>query len=253
MATPSSKPTSFKRDLPTAFRAVRKLLADGNDTAQVFIIMRALNGPSARHGYDRLLETREGARLAYRRTELAERLSEPEFVASFAPGTVGAAYRAFLEQTGYSAAGLAEVSNLNSEPLIEHPYAWYGRRMRDVHDIWHVLTGYKADEMLGEASLVAFSYAQSGGLGWAFIALSSALKSLRVTRSTAFTRAVIEGWRHGRKAAWLPAEDYEALLNEPLEAARARLGIRPAEAYLRAQQALAEQFKDGAGGQPAQA
>jgi ubiquinone biosynthesis protein COQ4 len=35
-----------------------------------------------------------------------------------------------------------------------------------VHDIWHVLTGYRRDA-LGEACLVAFSYAQTRGLGWA--------------------------------------------------------------------------------------
>ena len=74
------------------------------------------------------------------------------------------------------------------------------RRTRDLHDLWHVLTGYKADESLGEASLVAFSYAQAGGLGWAFIAVSVALKSLRVTGDTAFLRAVWEGYRNGRKA-----------------------------------------------------
>ena len=36
----------YKRDLPTAFDAIRKLLADGHDTEQVFRIMRALNGPA---------------------------------------------------------------------------------------------------------------------------------------------------------------------------------------------------------------
>jgi ubiquinone biosynthesis protein COQ4 len=241
---------NYKRDFPTALRAVRKLLADGNDTTQVFVIMRALNGGVAKKNYTRLLGTPAGARLAYRRVELAERFSDPAFVASFAPGTVGAAYRSFLESTGYSAAGLAEISNLNGEPLVEHPYAWFGRRMRDIHDIWHVLTGYKADDTLGEAALVAFSYAQSNGLGWAFIALAASLKSLRMTRSTVFARAVIEGWRAGRKALWLPGEDYEALLHEPLEAARARLRIGEPVAYLAAQKQLGEALKPQGKGQP---
>ncbi len=167
------------------------------------------------------MRTPNGPKAAYRRVELAERFSDPAFIASFEPGTVGAAYRSFLESTGYSATGLADISNFDREPLIEHPYAWMGRRTRDVHDIWHALTGYKADETLGEASLVAFSYAQTGGLGWAFIAFASALKSLSVTRNTAFVRSVIEGWRNGRKATWLLGEDYEALLHEPLDAAHA--------------------------------
>ncbi|MCP3022153.1 ubiquinone biosynthesis protein COQ4 [Cupriavidus basilensis] len=221
----ATSPALYKRDLPAAFRAIRKLLANGDDTTQVFLIMRALNGPSAPKNYARLLRTTSGRRLAYLRVELTERFSDPAFIASFAPGTLGAAYREFLEQTGYSAAGLAAISNLNSEPLVEDPYAWFGRRTRDIHDIWHVLTGYKANENMGEAALVAFSYAQTGALGWAFIAVATALQSLRKTGNTAYLRAVVEGYRHGRKAKWLMAEDYETLLHEPLEAARARLGI----------------------------
>ena len=229
---------SFRRDLPAAFRALRKLLADPDDTTQVFIIMRSLNGPLPARNFARLMTTTDGPRQAYRRVELAERFSDPAFIASCAPGTVGAAYRAFLERTGYSAAGLAEISNLDREPLVEHPYAWCRRRLRDVHDIWHVLTGYQADEPLGEAALVAFSFAQSGGLGWAFIATAAALKSVRLTRSTASAAAILEGWRRGHRAEWLFAQDYEALLHEPLDAARARLRIAPPTRYRRLHDAL---------------
>jgi len=238
-AAADAKPHPYKRDLPAAFRAMRALLRDPNDTAQVFVIMQSLNGPSAPINFDRLMRTEGGPKQAYRRIELAERFSDPAYIAGFAPGTVGAAYRVFLEQTGYSAAGLADVSNPEGRPLVEHPHAWMARRIRDVHDIWHVLTGYQADEPLGEAALVAFSYAQTRGLGWAFIAGAAVLKSLRVSRSTTFARAVLEGWRRGRRAAWLLGEDYDVLLNEPLEAARARLNIDPAPAYAKAQDELA--------------
>lgn len=231
----------YKRDLPTAFRAMRKLLANGDDTQQVFVIMRALNGAAVPKRLQRLLKSPAGAQQLERRVELAERLSDPAFIASFASGTVGASYRAFLEQTGYSAAGLVEVSKVTRGLEADDACAWMGRRTRDVHDIWHVLSGYQADESLGEAALVAFSYAQAGGLGWAFIAFAATLKSLRMSGNTAFARAVWEGWRHGRKARWLLAEDYEALLNEPLEAARRRLRIARPLAYRMAQRRLREQ------------
>jgi ubiquinone biosynthesis protein COQ4 len=110
--------------------------------------------------------------------------------------------------------------------------------VRDTHDIWHVLTGYKADESMGEAALVAFSYAQVGGLGWALIGSAAALKSIRVTGSRLFAKAVWEGYRHGRKAKWISGEDYLTLLHEPLDAARARLGIATPVAYLHAQREL---------------
>jgi ubiquinone biosynthesis protein COQ4 len=137
---------------------------------------------------------------------------------------------------------LAEVSKINREEDMPHPYAWFGRRVRDTHDIWHVMTGYKADESLGEAALVAFSYAQVGGLGWAFIGGAAALKSLRVTKGTLFARAVWEGYRRGRKAKWLAGEDYLKLLAEPIDAARARLGLSEPVAYLTAQRELGEEM-----------
>ena len=240
MATlPPFPGTDGKRDWRTALDAIKKLMNNGDDTQQVFRIMRALNVGNAPQNYARLIATERGGRIAQDHVELAERFTDPAFVASFAPGTVGAAYRHFLETTGYSADGLVAVSKLApDEDDMVHPYAWMGRRIRDTHDIWHVLTGYQADESLGEAALVAFSFAQVGGLGWAFIAGAASLKSLSVTKGTAFAKAVIEGYRHGRAAKWISGEDYLELLHEPIDEARRRLNIKEPVAYRRAQREL---------------
>lgn len=220
-----------RKDWATAFAALRRLLADANDTAQVFRIMRALNTGSTKKGYERLLRTAEGGRIAYQRPELAARLSDPAFVNSFPQGSVGAAYASFLDETGYSAEGLAEVSRADSADRdAQHPYAWFGRRTRDVHDIWHILTGYRANDPLGEACLTGFSYAQTGGLGWAMIATGAAVRALR-SGAGREARAIWEGYRHGRRAAWLLGEDYERLFAEPLAEARRRLGIAQPAAY----------------------
>lgn len=232
----------LRREWGTAFAALRRLLANGDDTEQVFRIMRALNGDVTQRNYRKLLRVQGGGKLAYRRLELAQRLSDRTWIDSFEPNTLGAAYRSFLDSTGYSADGLVQVSMVEGGFQgidVEHPYAWMGRRERDIHDIWHVLTGYKADEHLGELCLVAFSYAQTGGLGWGFIALGGALKSIRTTGRLDCLRAIWEGYRHGKRARWLHGEDYEALLQEPLAAARRRLGIADPARYRTAQARLA--------------
>lgn len=214
-----------------ALKALGRLLNDKEDTGQVFEIMRALNGTSTRDGYLKLLTTPQGGRIAYERPELAEKLMDDAWLDGFAPGTVGAAYRDFVRTEQLSAEGLAQISREGAQGGIDlqHPYAWMGRRTRDVHDIWHILSGYHRDG-LGEACLVAFSYAQTGGLGWALIGVGAAIRSRKGDQP--YAKAIWQGYKRGKAAAWLLGEDYERLLNEPLEAARKRLNITPATRYI---------------------
>lgn len=242
MATVAQQAKPFSLGLPRALGALKKLIADKEDTAQVFEIMRALSGASIPKGYKKLLETPEGGRIAYRRTELAAVLDDHDALRKLPAGSVGRAYLAFVESEQLSAQGLAnesaKVRDIDFE--VEHPMAWYGRRLRDVHDLWHVLTGYGRDA-LGEASLVAFSYAQTKSLGFALIALAGAREIKRGMPGQPIYACVREAHRNGRAAAWLPGVDYEKLLAEPLEAARARLNIAPPATYRAIPAALREE------------
>jgi ubiquinone biosynthesis protein COQ4 len=212
-----------------ALKALQRLLNDKEDTGQVFEIMRALNGTSTADCYQRLLTTTQGGRIAYEREEFADRLMDDAWLDSLPDGSVGAAYREFIRSEELSAEGLAEVSRIQGKEVdIAHPYAWMGRRTRDVHDIWHILSGYHRDG-LGESCLVAFSYAQTKGLGWALIALGAASRSRGADYP--YIKAIWQGYKRGKAAAWLLGEDYERLMAEPLEAARKRLGITPATIY----------------------
>jgi len=226
-----------------ALRAVRRLIADKEDTRQVFEIMRALSGQAIPKGYRRLLSTPEGGRIAYERDEFAERLSDPAWLAQFGAGTVGAAYRDFIAPRGLSAEGLAEESRKVPEADVDaaHPLAWYARRMRDVHDVWHVLTGYGTDA-LGEVCVVAFSYAQTRSLGFAVIAMAGASQFAKQKTGQPYGRAAREAWGNGRKAAWLPEVDYPALFALPLDEARRRLNIAPATTYDRIPPSYRDRF-----------
>jgi ubiquinone biosynthesis protein COQ4 len=225
------RPMSTKLDWGHAWRSLQRLLADKEDTRQVFEIMRALNGASTANGYHKLLTTPEGGRMAYERKEFADRLMDDAWLDSLPEGSVGAAYRDFIRTEQLSADGLAEISREGRGSDIDepHPYAWFGRRTRDVHDIWHILSGYHRDAT-GEACLVAFSYAQTKGLGWALIAFGAASRA-RKDKTQPYVKAIWQGYKRGKAAKWLLGEDYERLMAEPLEAARKRLGITPATIY----------------------
>ena len=227
---PAFRTPSTKLDWPQALRALRRLLNDKEDTTAVFEIMRALNGSATAKSYHRLLNTRDGGRIAYQRAEFAKLLMDDAWLDSLPEGSVGAAYRGFIREEQLSAEGLAEISREGSTEIDEaHPYAWMGRRTRDVHDIWHILSGYHRDG-LGEACLVAFSYAQTNGLGWALIGLGAANRA-RQSKEHPYVKAIWQGYQRGKAANWLLGEDYERLVAEPLVAARRRLNITPATIY----------------------
>jgi len=233
IATATGRPFrggAAKMDWGHALRSLRRLLNDKEDTTQVFEIMRSLNGNSTAKGYHRLLTTPEGGRIAYRREEFAARLMDDAWLDSLPEGSVGAAYREFIRHEQLSAEGLAEISRQGIKEVDEqHPYAWFGRRTRDVHDIWHILSGHHRDA-LGEACLVAFSYAQTKGLGWALIGAGAAWRA-KGAKDYPFVKAIWQGYQRGKAATWLLGEDYERLMAEPLEAARRRLNITPATIY----------------------
>ncbi len=216
-----------RRDWPRALRSMRLLLADKDDTVQVFEIMRALNGTATRDGYLRLLRTAQGGRIAYQRRELAEVLNDRARLAAMPGDSLAAAYLTFTARGEITPDGLADVSRQAANTVIDmaHPVVWFGRRIRDTHDLWHVVTGYDLTA-LGEAALVAFSYAQTRALGWALIAVSAALRGA-VQSGQPYARAIHEGYRRGKAAAWLPGEDWEALLAAPLAEVRARLRLTP--------------------------
>ncbi len=225
---------SWRRRPDVAMAAIRRLIADKEDTQAVFEIMRALSGRSIPHGYRRLVDTAAGGHMAARAVELAPILDDHDALRRLPAGTVGRVYVEFVEGRKISAEGLAAESRKVGDSDIDsaHPYAWYARRMRDVHDLWHVLSGYNTDA-LGESCVVAFSYAQTRSLGFALIAVAGAHTIARQLPDQPIRRAVLQAWWNGRNAAWLPAVDYEALLAEPLVEARRRLKIAPPSWYHR--------------------
>src|SRR6185312_10082675 len=168
-----------RHDWGRALKAIRELIRDKENTAEVFALFRALNGNSSARGFMRLCETDEGGRIAYERPELWKRQLDKAWVASFPPGSVGAAYRAYLDTNHFTEQAFLEenhkgLSQADWDP--EHPYAWYERRIRDAHDVWHVLLGYDRDH-LGEICLLNFAYQETHGIGRAFLVAAAWLRA----------------------------------------------------------------------------
>jgi ubiquinone biosynthesis protein COQ4 len=140
-------------------------------------------------------------------------------------GSLGRTYADFMGREQISADGLVQASmegGRGPDPDLPPERAWFGARLRDMHDLWHVVTGYNRD-LVGEAALLSFTYAQTGNPGIGFIV---AVAWLRAGGELRWARAMIrEGHRRGRRAAWLPEQEWEDLLALPLAQVRARLGL----------------------------
>jgi ubiquinone biosynthesis protein COQ4 len=92
-----------------------------------------------------------------------------------------------------------------------------------LHDLFHVLTDYGTDD-LGEATLLAFSLAQFGGLSQALLTLGAAFDCAR-SLGWRFLRSELRAFRRGRRAARLATLPWEELLPLRLETVRRLAGV----------------------------
>ncbi len=97
----------------------------------------------------------------------------------------------------------------------------------DHHDLWHVLTGY-GTQTLGELAVTAFIYEQVPWPAYTYILADAKPTSRRGSHKRAL---IDEAKRRGREARWLPAQDWERLLEEPIDEVRAELGLNPPSFY----------------------
>jgi ubiquinone biosynthesis protein COQ4 len=87
-----------------------------------------------------------------------------------------------------------------------------------IHDLSHVMTGYGTDD-IGEATLLGFNLAQTGGRANAFLTLGAAVETWRHLRK-GWPSYLVAAWRRGRRAEPLIELPWEDLLPLPLETVR---------------------------------
>jgi ubiquinone biosynthesis protein COQ4 len=213
-------------DLPRAGRALAALIRDPDDLPQVFTLIESMSGTAPHRLLFAFRRSESGARLLRDRPDIVPLLSDRAGLRALPEGSLGRAYLAFVESEGISPAGIKTAS----EGLVIDPrraaFAFLHQRMRDTHDLWHAATGYKGD-VLGEASLLAFTLAQNWNTGIAFIVAAALLKGFGRLE----TKVIRDGYRRGREAAWLPAQDWESLLPLPLDEVRTRLKLGAPAVY----------------------
>jgi|TARA_Y100000296_G_scaffold85839_1_gene123488 ubiquinone biosynthesis protein COQ4 len=233
----ASRPPRRMRPL-SALRHFRALMRDAEDTAQVFHMGECLPNRSMRRIAERFCASAEGRARMQSEPSLAAMLDDHERLLGHGPQSVAHAYVRFMRAEGLSAAGLVEASTLPGQATHADQFGWFNDRLRDTHDLAHVLTGYGRDP-LGEQCVLGFTSSQCRDWTETIIAWAGTAEfALRLRSDAPFVGAVAEARRHGRAAQAIFAQDIRALLAEPLAAARARMGIADPQVYRRAHDRL---------------
>lgn len=204
-----------------AVNALRDLLDDPEDTSRVFVLGLLVSRRSYPEFLARFTMDDRGARLLRERPSIDSRTVDFARLRALPANTLGGAYARYLEERSL------DPDLFQAPPGLPEVPAYVSQRMRQVHDLWHVLTGYDTD-VRGEVALQAFTYGQTGTPSALLITLGALLRW--GMRDRTMLPLAVDGFRRGRGAVFLPPLWLEEMWERPLEEVRRELGIVPASA-----------------------
>ena len=237
-------------DFRRAKRALDALLSNPDDTRQVFVIIDSLSGKSPGRNLRRLARDPIGKKLLAEKPKLLSLLEDRAYLEALPAGSLGRAYLEFIDAECITARGLVDASKLPGDS--QHPAApgkvprpsaesepsraqapldpdleFLHHRMRDSHDLWHTVTGYKGD-LVGEGALLAFSFAQSWNPAVGLIIFAGFLRG----REIGVRRQILRGFWRGIRAKWMIPVDWENQLARPLAEVRRELRVGSVPSYV---------------------
>ncbi|KAJ3374685.1 Ubiquinone biosynthesis protein [Allomyces arbusculus] len=174
---------------------------------------------------DQMLRSSTGRRILRERPIITSETFPPARLEALPESTLGGAYyHGFMQKHGYVPESRVPVHFIDDAEL-----AYVMLRYRQVHDLWHAMTGLPPT-VEGELALKAFEFAQTG---LPMTALGAALGPVLLSHrerarlvSTYLPWAVMAGTR----AKPLMNVYYEEVLEEDLDALRKELRVTPAPA-----------------------
>jgi ubiquinone biosynthesis protein COQ4 len=197
-----------------ALRSGAQLALNPGDTQQVFYLAIAVDRNGLPRVLDKLERDPDGAELL--RTKPAIDSSTVARLRALPAETLGGAYARMLDSNGLDADLFQRPASLPED------IGYVAQRIRQTHDLWHVLTGL-GTEIPSEIALQAFSYAQ---LGQRFSFLIATFGTLFYGLRYPGTLRKARAWyRTGSTLPFLLAVKWEDLWTERLDDVRARFGL----------------------------
>lgn len=218
-------PLGFVRE---AVRARR--VGPGPET--VFRLLRPFHGPELDAIYARVMADETGRRILREGRSLHPALLDFERLRALPDGTLGREYARFMDDNEIDIISFTEASLRH---MLREDYAndeaWtLANRLRDIHEIVHVISGYGTDE-LGEMCELAFNINEDPRPKATRFAIRTNVASFRRNGYTHTEAAISEAFRRSRRVRLMVGADWEAMLDWQLDDIRAHLDISEPPSY----------------------
>ena len=211
----------FAARVRSALGALRVLMRDKGRLDQVLVFAQAVNAGALGRAAQTLGERAEGERLLRELPRIDREHVDYAALRALPDGTLGREYVRFLDD-----------NEIGPEPFEKLPevgdprVAFIMLRLRQTHDLWHVLTGYRPD-VRGEILLQAFTYAHVGAPSAFFLAFFGTLRWARL--DIGHLAALRVAYRRGKRTKALAMFRWEDHWARSLAEVRQMLGgLEPA-------------------------
>ncbi|MEO8705410.1 MAG: Coq4 family protein [Kofleriaceae bacterium] len=207
-----------------ALTALARVLANPTETDQVLVFSMYMNAGSMPSRIHRFFDDARGQRLFDEHRTIDTRTVDLAALAQLPEGTLGRAYAEFLSSRGLSPDVFQDAPKEVPDPRM----AYVIQRIRQTHDLWHVVTGYNTDAA-SEVALQAFTFAQVRAPSSAILAVLGTMRAARTKPD--LPRDVVRAFRLGRRAKALPVFPWEDHWTTPLAEVRVLLGLPAVPAH----------------------
>lgn len=206
--------------LRVAGKALLHLMKQPEDTEQVFVLGIALNAPRFPEVMARFVAEESGAQLLRDQPSIDSQHVDFARLRTLPETTLGGAFARHMDRLHL------DPDLFQAPPGLPSTVAYIAKRIRQTHDVWHVLTGYATD-VPGEIALQGFYYGHLHMPSAGAIALLGTLRYVGKFRDADLIAMVRDGYRRGKAARYLPAVQWEALWEVELDEVRRRFNILP--------------------------
>ncbi|MCG8592424.1 MAG: ubiquinone biosynthesis protein COQ4 [Proteobacteria bacterium] len=213
-------------------RELRRARRTGPSPETVFRLLRPFHGPELDAIYGRCMNDPTARRILEEGKSLHPVLLDFDRLRALPEGSLGHEYARFMDDNDIDIVSFAEASWKN---MVREDYAndaaWaLANRLRDIHEIVHVISGYGTD-VLGEMCELVFNIREDPRPKAAWLAVKTNIVKFRRMGAPQAEAVIREAHARGQQAGLMVGTDWEALLDWPLDDVRQKLHISPPPSY----------------------